>query len=513
MDIENDSPNYNESIRCKAQNDRPKSPLKSARLYVKSAFDSLFDGKRHAKAASVDLIATKSRICSQSPPLVKKMFRLQSQRHEGMEENGTNDRQKSNTDNSPSMPFIKDFTKKNKIHQGKKNKSTQSKGDMNGTNGNVPETEEQGFTFTQITNRIAALTFETNIPDNVYKTRMREISDGLKRNFPDQYKIFNVSQKRSDLGRANSGMVVELGWPDTLAPPLDRLCSICKQIENWLCASHKYIAIIHCKGWCSRAAIVVAAYLHYTNICRIGAESVEDKFSMQLFSEKYLGPGYGQPSHKRYLKYFANLLLGAVKVNPAAIFLKRIQLNHLSVSRNAVVKIYERMKLIYTSESFHLKDSTSLELSSINSGPMSLKGDVLIKCFQIPNSETEGHQNKEWQLLFQCQFNTCALDFGKSVKMEKLTFYKEEIDLIFADTSVDNQASIELLFLLDPPDPMEVSRKSRSKIAKPRTKSTSPISSKSVDSHIRQHSQDFSRADSYENFEKPEGGFIFRKIE
>lgn len=80
-------------------------------------------------------------------------------------------------------------------------------------------------------------------------------------------KIFNVSQKRSDLGRSNPNAVVELGWPDSLAPPLDRLCGICKQIEAWLTINSNNIAIIHCKGYRSRAAIVIASYMNYTNIC------------------------------------------------------------------------------------------------------------------------------------------------------------------------------------------------------------------------------------------------------
>lgn len=77
--------------------------------------------------------------------------------------------------------------------------------------------------------------------------------------------IFNLSKKRSDLGRLHS--VVEFGWPEELAPPLDRLCSICKLLENWLSANAQNVVVIHCKGGCSRAAIVIAAYMHYISIC------------------------------------------------------------------------------------------------------------------------------------------------------------------------------------------------------------------------------------------------------
>jgi len=41
---------------------------------------------------------------------------------------------------------------------------------------------------------------------------------------------------------------LEFGWPEPLAPPLDRLCSICKQLENHLNCSKENVAVIHCKG-------------------------------------------------------------------------------------------------------------------------------------------------------------------------------------------------------------------------------------------------------------------------
>lgn len=78
--------------------------------------------------------------------------------------------------------------------------------------------------------------------------------------------IFNVSKRRTDLAKAN-GNVAEFGWPEELAPPLDRLCAICKAIENWLAADPHNVVVVHSKGGRSRPAIVVASYMHYTNIC------------------------------------------------------------------------------------------------------------------------------------------------------------------------------------------------------------------------------------------------------
>ncbi|VDN02182.1 unnamed protein product [Thelazia callipaeda] len=156
--------------------------------------------------------------------------------------------------------------------------------------------------------------------------------------------IFNVSKKRSDLGRLHP--VVELGWPQELAPPLDRLCSICKLLENWLADNEKNVAVIHCKGGCSRAAIVIAAYTQYLSICST-EESLNNCFDLQRFSERHLSLD-GQPSHKRYVNYFSSLLCGRTKIQPATVYLHQIVLTKFP-DRNILFKIYERMQPVYTS--------------------------------------------------------------------------------------------------------------------------------------------------------------------
>uniref|UniRef100_A0A1I8BIR6 Phosphatase tensin-type domain-containing protein n=1 Tax=Meloidogyne hapla TaxID=6305 RepID=A0A1I8BIR6_MELHA len=279
-----------------------------------------------------------------------------------------------------------------------------------------------GLQFIKITERIFALLFHSG-SDSIYRNNIKTISEHLKKTFLDKYKIFNLSQKRSDLGRSNQqGNVLEFGWPEPLSPPLDRLCSICKQLENHLNSSKENIAIIHCKGGIYRVGIVITAFMNYTNICA-GEENLADRFSMKLFTEKYMGINT-QPSHKRILK-----------------------------------------------------ENTLIEMTG--NTKQSLRGDVLLKCYQIID-------NNEKQLLFQCQFNTCALGI-ECLNIPKIFFTKMELDSIF----IDNKACLELAF--------EVSREPRRSNTPRRGKSASPRSY-----HQLSSGGDFSRADSYENFERAE---------
>jgi hypothetical protein len=53
------------------------------------------------------------------------------------------------------------------------------------------------------------------------------------------------------------------------------------------------------QGGRSRPAIIIAAYMHYTNICANDDQAL-DRFAMRRFSDDYVG-AIAQPSHKRYV--------------------------------------------------------------------------------------------------------------------------------------------------------------------------------------------------------------------
>lgn len=118
---------------------------------------------------------------------------------------------------------------------------------------------------------------------------------------------------------------------------------------------------------------------------------------------------------------------------------------------------------------------------------LSLRGDVLVKCF-------EKRSSSERSLVFQCQFNTCALDLDP--RNPVLHFYREELDLVTTERNVDNQALIQFSFVLEPP-----------KESPKKPKSSRRSLSLSSARESRERDPSVSRADSYENFDRPEGEF------
>ncbi|PAV55679.1 hypothetical protein WR25_05925 [Diploscapter pachys] len=300
---------------------------------------------------------------------------------------------------------------------------------------------EEGLTLQYVTKNIIALTSPDEGTERAYVESLKTATINLKNKHSGHYKVWSVSRSRNDVARCLDAD--QCGWPPGIAPPLDRLCAICKGIEKWLAADCENVVVIHCKGDRGRVAMVISAYMHYNAICS-GDDCVEERFCMQRFSERYIGAN-GQPSQKRYINYFASLLSGKIRVNPAPMYLHRITLTH-TVGRILAFKVYERLDPVYQSCEIASKDSVKLDIE----GEVRLRGDIIIKCFIINNDQRK--------LLFVCQLNTCALE--EIVKPLILTFHKEELDLVFADPNFDNRSVFELHVSSEPVRNGTIKRKS-----------------------------------------------------
>ena len=46
---------------------------------------------------------------------------------------------------------------------------------------------------------------------------------------------------------ALSLQTLDVGWPELHAPPLDKVCTICKAQESWLNSDPQHVVVIHCR--------------------------------------------------------------------------------------------------------------------------------------------------------------------------------------------------------------------------------------------------------------------------
>ncbi|GFS81813.1 tensin-3 [Nephila pilipes] len=289
--------------------------------------------------------------------------------------------------------------------------------------------------ITYVTERIIVIVFPRTETDATYKSNLKEVTRMLRTKHGTNYMVFNLSEKRYDLAKFNN-RVFEFGWPPNLAPPLERLCSICKSVDSWLNSDPQNIAVIHSKGDKGRAGIVIAAYMHYSNICA-SADQALDRFAMKQFFDDKLADSM-QPSQKRYVHYFAGLLSGAIRMNNNALYLHRVVIHGVPNfdSRGGCrpfLKIYQGMQQIYTSGVYSATEKSRKIIISLDAG-LQVRGDVFIKCYHKSSRPLARYT------IFQLQFHTCTID------SDQVTFEKGELDNACTDSRFVANGKVELLF-------------------------------------------------------------------
>ncbi|XP_071033238.1 tensin-3 isoform X38 [Parasteatoda tepidariorum] len=288
--------------------------------------------------------------------------------------------------------------------------------------------------ITYVTERIIVVVFPRTESEATYKNNLKEVTRMLRTKHGTNYMVFNLSEKRYDLAKLNQ-RVLDFGWPQNLAPPLERLCSICKSIDSWIYSDPQNIAVIHSKGDIGRAGIVIAAYMHYSNICA-SADQALDRLTMKKFFEDRLS-GSMQPSQKRYVHYFAGLLSGAIRMNNNSIYLHRVIIHGVPnfESRGGCkpfIKIYQGMQLIYTSGVYSATEKTKKIIIPLESG-LQVRGDVFIKCYHM------SHRPLARYTVFQLQFHTCTIN------SDHVIFEKSELDSACTDSRFSASGKVELM--------------------------------------------------------------------
>ncbi|KAF0036655.1 hypothetical protein F2P81_011967 [Scophthalmus maximus] len=85
------------------------------------------------------------------------------------------------------------------------------------------------FDLTYITERIISVFFPPKLEEQRYRLNLKEVAAMLKSKHQDKF------------------LVHDFGWPDLHAPPLDKICAICKAMETWLTSDPQHVVVLHCK--------------------------------------------------------------------------------------------------------------------------------------------------------------------------------------------------------------------------------------------------------------------------
>ncbi|XP_045471532.1 tensin isoform X6 [Harmonia axyridis] len=303
-----------------------------------------------------------------------------------------------------------------------------SKKDNNGVSGNMD--------LSYVTERIIAVWFPASATSHSYRQGQRQASHMLRHKHGNNYMVFNLTEPKRVLKNEHKH-VQEVGWSRDLAPPLESLCSICKEIETWLSGDEHRIAVLHAKGNKDKLGVIVAAYMHYSSICG-SAEQALDRFSMRKFLEENIG-AISLPSNRRYVDYFAGLLSHNIRINTAPLYLTHVTVlgtpTYEQGGCKAFLKLYQGQLPVYTSGVYSVAKGVrqfTVNVAGEQRKGLQLRGDILIKCYHKSDTGRE--------TIFACQFHTCA------VTDYTLSFTRQELDVASKDPRFPNDGAVELHF-------------------------------------------------------------------
>ncbi|XP_024126518.1 tensin-2 isoform X2 [Oryzias melastigma] len=330
------------------------------------------------------------------------------------------------------------------------------------------------FDLTYITERIISVFFLPDLEEQRYQRNLKEVASMLKSKHQENFLLLNLSESRHDITRLNP-KVQDHGWPDLHAPPLERICAICKAMETWLTSDPQNVVVLHCKGHRGKTGVIVAAYMHYSKISA-GADQALTTLAMRKFCEDKVSSSL-QPSQNRYIYYFSGLLSGTIKMNSSPLFLHQILVPSLPNFQTGggfypFLKIYQSLKLVYTSGVYDPQSSRARKVCVTMEPALLLKGDIMVKCYHRRSRAAER------EVVFRVQFHTCT------VHGAQLWFGKTELDQASTDDRFPPDASVEFIFSSGP-------EKIKGR------ESNKNDSSIKVDYNISDH---VVRWDSYENF-------------
>ncbi|XP_059511940.1 tensin-3 isoform X2 [Myotis daubentonii] len=300
--------------------------------------------------------------------------------------------------------------------------------------------EDGELDLTYVTERIIAVSFPAGCSEESYLHSLQEVTHMLQSKHGDNYLVLNLSEKRYDLARLNR-KVLDVGWPELHAPPLDKVCAICKAQESWLQGHPHHVVVIHCRGGKGRIGVVIASYMHFTNVSA-SADQALDRFAMKKYYDDKVS-ALMQPSQKRYVQFLSGLLSGTVKMNASPLFLHFVILHGTpnfdtgGVCR-PFLKLYQAMQPVYTSGIYNVGPENPSRIYIAIEPAQLLKGDVMVKCYH------KKYRSATRDVIFRLQFHTGAVQ-GCS-----LVFGKQDLDSACQDDRFPASGKIELVFSASP---------------------------------------------------------------
>ena len=159
------------------------------------------------------------------------------------------------------------------------------------------------------------------------RNNINDVSNFLNERHGENYLVINLSGTKYDNSKFNYN-VIEHKIIDHHAPSLSSLFEICNEIHEYLTADISNVVVISCKGGKGRAGTLICCYLLFTGRFK----NPDEAFAYYSIKRFYKGEGVTQPSQRRYVNYFYNILTKNKRYFPYRIKIKSIVIENFDKS-------------------------------------------------------------------------------------------------------------------------------------------------------------------------------------
>jgi hypothetical protein len=155
--------------------------------------------------------------------------------------------------------------------------------------------------------------------ESIWRNPINQVSAFLHKYHSGHFLVLNVSDRRYNISPFD-GNVKSFNFPDHHPPPIEMLHEMCVAMHEFIRKDPRNVVMAHCLAGRGRTGTLICAYLVYSGHCK----TPEDAF--RLFGEmrSWKGKGIRNPSQRRYVSYYAQLLQKFRPEKPIGLMLRHV---------------------------------------------------------------------------------------------------------------------------------------------------------------------------------------------
>lgn len=201
-------------------------------------------------------------------------------------------------------------------------------------NKNRYKDKEFNLDLSYITPRIIAMAIPGEGLVKLYRNNINDIQKFFKAKHNNKFLIINLSGIKYDYSRFENN-VIEYEWIDHQAPRLVTLFHICEKVFLFLSKDINNVVAINCKAGKGRTGTIICCLMLFFGLFN----NINDAFNYYSIKRFKFGEGVSQPSQKRYVEFFNNIL-NSDSYFPKRVILKEILLCNPSMKDRKFLKPY-----------------------------------------------------------------------------------------------------------------------------------------------------------------------------